>query len=79
MASAPTALDAPRTITARRPTLLSRLRPTGRWLAILLIGGTFGFPLYWTVTMAFCATKIATSWYVIALGAAASTAYITRK
>ena len=53
MASAPTALDAPRTITARRPSLLSRLRPTGRWLAILLIGGTFGFPLYWTVTMAF--------------------------
>jgi len=25
----------------------------GRWLAILLLGGCFGFPLYWTLTMAF--------------------------
>ena len=53
MASVPATVEQRRTITARRPTLLSRLRPTARWLAILLMGGTFGFPLYWTVTMAF--------------------------
>jgi multiple sugar transport system permease protein len=32
---------------------MARLRTPGRWVAILLIGATFGFPLYWTVTMAF--------------------------
>jgi multiple sugar transport system permease protein len=29
------------------------LKRMGRWLAILLMAGTFGFPLYWTVTMSF--------------------------
>src|SRR5256885_6979030 len=29
------------------------LKPTGRWGAILLMAGAFGFPLYWTVTMSF--------------------------
>jgi multiple sugar transport system permease protein len=45
MAAVPTA--------APRVRLRSRLRSPARWLAILLIGATFGFPLYWTVTMAF--------------------------
>jgi multiple sugar transport system permease protein len=53
MATAPVAVDAGRAGSADRLSLLGRLRPGGRWLAILLIGGTFGFPLYWTVTMAF--------------------------
>ena len=28
-------------------------KKAGRWLGILLLGGCFGFPLYWTLTMAF--------------------------
>ena len=28
-------------------------KKVGRWLAILVLGGCFGFPLYWTLTMAF--------------------------
>jgi multiple sugar transport system permease protein len=28
-------------------------KQAGRWLAILFLAGCFGFPLYWTVTMAF--------------------------
>jgi multiple sugar transport system permease protein len=32
---------------------LSWPKRAGRWLAILLLGGCFGFPLYWTLTMAF--------------------------
>ena len=32
---------------------LGPLKRIGRWLAILLMAGTFGFPLYWTVTMSF--------------------------
>ncbi len=35
------------------PPLGARLRPLGRWLAILVVGALFAFPLYWTVTMAF--------------------------
>jgi multiple sugar transport system permease protein len=31
----------------------SWLKPVGRWGAILLLAGAFGFPLYWTVTMSF--------------------------
>lgn len=46
--SAPGALLAP----PARP-LRARLRLAGRWLAILLIGAAFAFPLYWTVTMSF--------------------------
>jgi multiple sugar transport system permease protein len=52
MASVPAAVETPRTV-GERSTLRARLRPAGRWVAILLMGGTFGFPLYWTVTMAF--------------------------
>ncbi len=29
------------------------LRRIGRWFVILLLGGCFGFPLYWTITMSF--------------------------
>lgn len=36
-----------------RTALRSRLPQIGRWLTILLLAGTFGFPLYWTVTMSF--------------------------
>ncbi|HEY8773644.1 MAG TPA: carbohydrate ABC transporter permease [Gaiellaceae bacterium] len=32
---------------------LRLLKRIARWLAILLMAGTFGFPLYWTVTMSF--------------------------
>jgi multiple sugar transport system permease protein len=39
--------------TAVRRSLLGPLKRVGRWLAILLMAGTFGFPLYWTVTMSF--------------------------
>jgi multiple sugar transport system permease protein len=40
-------------IAAPRAALGPPLRKVGRWLAILLLAGTFGFPLYWTVTMSF--------------------------
>jgi multiple sugar transport system permease protein len=40
-------------IEAPRAALGPPLRRIGRWLAILLLAGTFGFPLYWTVTMSF--------------------------
>jgi multiple sugar transport system permease protein len=43
----------PRTISERRLGGRVWLKRGGRWLAILVIGATFGFPLYWTVTMAF--------------------------
>jgi multiple sugar transport system permease protein len=36
-----------------RPALRTRIRPVGRWAAIVLVAIAFGFPLYWTVTMAF--------------------------
>jgi multiple sugar transport system permease protein len=35
------------------PAVLRSLQRVGRWLAILLLAGMFGFPLYWTVTMSF--------------------------
>jgi multiple sugar transport system permease protein len=38
---------------AVRSRSLQPLKRVGRWLAILLMAGTFGFPLYWTVTMSF--------------------------
>jgi multiple sugar transport system permease protein len=38
---------------AVRRSALGPLKRVGRWLAILLMAGTFGFPLYWTVTMSF--------------------------
>jgi multiple sugar transport system permease protein len=36
-----------------KATLGRRMRPVGRWAAIFLVAVVFGFPLYWTVTMAF--------------------------
>ncbi len=53
MATAPATIEARRPLATPRAPALSRLRPAGRALAILLLGGAFGFPLYWTVTMAF--------------------------
>jgi multiple sugar transport system permease protein len=54
MTTAPAAAAAPRhEIGAPRIALGPALRKAGRWLAILLMAGTFGFPLYWTVTMSF--------------------------
>jgi multiple sugar transport system permease protein len=45
--------QAPRAVAGERRSWRSGAKPVARWLAILLVGGTFGFPLYWTVTMAF--------------------------
>jgi multiple sugar transport system permease protein len=42
-----------RTTAPARPSPLVWLKPVGRWLAILVMAATFGFPLYWTVTMSF--------------------------
>jgi multiple sugar transport system permease protein len=53
MTTAPAAAMEPRAIEAPRAALGPPLRKIGRWLAILLMAGTFGFPLYWTVTMSF--------------------------
>jgi multiple sugar transport system permease protein len=36
-----------------KTTVSARLRRAGRWAGIALLAGLFGFPLYWTVTMAF--------------------------
>jgi multiple sugar transport system permease protein len=36
-----------------KPALRTRMRPVGRSAAIVLVAVAFGFPLYWTVTMAF--------------------------
>jgi multiple sugar transport system permease protein len=44
---------------AHRPFAVARaspvdlLRRSGRWVVVLLMAATFGFPLYWTVTMSF--------------------------
>jgi multiple sugar transport system permease protein len=44
---------------AHRPLAVARASPvdwlqrSGRWVVILLMAATFGFPLYWTVTMSF--------------------------
>src|SRR5205809_5702597 len=54
MTTAPAAAVEPQpAIAAPRAALGPPLRKIGRWLAILLMAGTFGFPLYWTVTMSF--------------------------
>ena len=53
MTTAPAAAMEPPAIEAPRSALGPPLRKIGRWLAILLLAGTFGFPLYWTVTMSF--------------------------
>jgi multiple sugar transport system permease protein len=41
------------TLAAPRRSVLGFLRPVARWLTILLLAVIYGFPLYWTVTMAF--------------------------
>jgi multiple sugar transport system permease protein len=51
MTSVPAAQERPALV--ERPAAAAPLRHFGRWLAILLLGSTFGFPLYWTLTMAF--------------------------
>lgn len=43
---------APVVATTSKP-LAARLKPIGRWAAILLLAGIFGFPLYWVTTMSF--------------------------
>jgi multiple sugar transport system permease protein len=54
MATAPAAATVPAQDASRRRTALRPpLKKAGRWLAILLMAGVFGFPLYWTVTMSF--------------------------
>jgi multiple sugar transport system permease protein len=54
MTTAPATAAAPaQRVSMRRTALGSPLKKAGRWLAILLMAGTFGFPLYWTVTMSF--------------------------
>ena len=54
MTAAPAGAAAPpQALTTRWTRLEPLLRPAGRWFAILLLAGIFGFPLYWTVTMSF--------------------------
>jgi multiple sugar transport system permease protein len=53
MTTAPATIDTRHPITASQTSPLARLRPLGRVLAIVLLAVGFGFPLYWTVTMAF--------------------------
>src|SRR5205823_4508126 len=54
MGAAPaTAGTATGTAAGARPSSLAWLKRVGKWLAVLLMAGTFGFPLYWTVTMSF--------------------------
>ena len=40
-------------LVAPRRSVLDILRPVARWLTILFLALLYGFPLYWTVTMAF--------------------------
>jgi multiple sugar transport system permease protein len=42
-----------RPLTVARVSPVDWLRRSGRWVVILLMAATFGFPLYWTVTMSF--------------------------
>jgi multiple sugar transport system permease protein len=42
-----------RRLVAPKPSIWRHLRPVGRWFAILLFAVLYGFPLYWTLTMAF--------------------------
>lgn len=52
--AAPAAAETPaRVLMEARAPLRDWLKPIGRWGAILLLAGAFGFPLYWTVTMSF--------------------------
>src|SRR4029078_10930331 len=53
MAAPTVAETTPRTVAARSRARPRWLKQAGRWLAILLMGGCLGFPLYWTLTMAF--------------------------
>ena len=54
MTTAPATASPPRAALAPAGVDLSSwLKRIGRWLAILLMAGAFGFPLYWTVTMSF--------------------------
>ena len=46
------AVSTPQLVAPRR-SAFGWLRPVSRWLAILLFALLYGFPLYWTVTMAF--------------------------
>jgi len=40
-------------LVAPRRSVFGALRPVARWFTILLLAVLYGFPLYWTVTMAF--------------------------
>ncbi len=40
-------------LVAPRRSVFSVIRPVARWLTILLLALIYGFPLYWTITMAF--------------------------
>jgi multiple sugar transport system permease protein len=52
--AAPTAAETPvRPRLEARASAADWLAPVGRWAAILVMAATFGFPLYWTVTMSF--------------------------
>ncbi len=51
--AAPAAAETSPRFTAGKIARPAWLKRTGRWLSILLLGGCFGFPLYWTLTMAF--------------------------
>lgn len=44
---------APSPVEAVRAAPVDWLKRTGRWFVILIMAATFGFPLYWTVTMSF--------------------------
>lgn len=45
--------SAPRLVAPRQSVLGRLVRPVSRWVAILFLAVLYGFPLYWTVTMAF--------------------------
>ena len=51
-ASRPTT-SAPRLVAPRQSVVRRLVRPVARWLTILFLALLYGFPLYWTVTMAF--------------------------
>jgi multiple sugar transport system permease protein len=50
---AATAEHAPPPVAVVRAAPVDWLKRVGRWFVILIMAGTFGFPLYWTVTMSF--------------------------
>ena len=45
--------SAPRLVAPRQSVVRRLVRPVARWLTILFLALLYGFPLYWTVTMAF--------------------------